>query len=134
MNRKEEERKANEDLTNQLTGVRVDMDLSIEKAAEMEIIFDEQAGDIIKGNGRGNIQLMVPRTGDFQMFGDYTIERGDYLFTLYNVINKKFAINNGGSIHWSGDPYKAEIKLEAEYSDLSASVGNLGSRVFDKCN
>ena len=125
VDKKEEERKKLEELSNQLTGIHLEMDLSVGKEAEMEIVFDEQAGDIIKGNGSGNISLIVPRTGDFQMFGDYFIEQGDYLFTLYNVVNKKFAIKNGGSIHWSGDPFGAEIKLEAEYSDLSASVANL---------
>ncbi|MCO6488505.1 MAG: translocation/assembly module TamB domain-containing protein [Phaeodactylibacter sp.] len=106
------------------TGVNLEMDLFITEEAQGEIIFDEQAGDIIKGNGRGNIRILVPRNGDFQMFGDYVIERGDYLFTLYNVVNKEFSIKKGGIISWSGDPFGAQIRLEAEYEDLSTSVAN----------
>jgi hypothetical protein len=58
------------------------------------------------------------------MYGDYYIERGDYLFTMYNVINKEFRIKKGGRINWSGDPYGANIKLDAEYQDLNTSVSS----------
>ena len=56
------------------------------------------------------------------MFGEYLIEEGDYLFTLYNVVNKKFQVQRGGSIRWSGDPYKAIIRLDAEYKGINTSV------------
>ncbi|MCB9040447.1 MAG: translocation/assembly module TamB domain-containing protein [Lewinellaceae bacterium] len=120
--RLEEEQKKRQ--REQLTGVNLEMDLIVTEEAQGEIVFDEQAGDIIKGNGRGNIRILVPRNGDFQMFGDYVIERGEYLFTLYNVINKEFSIKKGGVISWSGDPFGAQIRLEAEYADLSTSVAN----------
>jgi hypothetical protein len=108
----------------ELNGVSLEMDLNITEEAQGEIIFDEQAGDIIKGTGRGNIRILVPRNGEFEMFGDYTIEQGEYLFTLYNVVNKDFDINRGGVISWSGDPFEAQIRLEAEYAGLSTPVAN----------
>jgi hypothetical protein len=105
-------------------GVSLEMDLNITEEAQGEIIFDEQAGDIIKGTGRGDIRILVPRNGEFEMFGDYIIEQGEYLFTLYNVVNKDFDINRGGVISWSGDPFEAQIRLEAEYAGLSTPVAN----------
>jgi len=114
-----------ENTSKSLTGVDLEMDLEITEEALGEIVFDEQAGDIIKGRGRGNIRILVPRNGGFQMYGDYIIEEGDYLFTLYNVVNKKFTIKRGGIINWSGDPFEAKIRLEAEYRGLSTSVANL---------
>lgn len=103
-------------------GVSLEMDLEIRDKAICEIIFDEQAGDIIKGRGRGNVRILVPRNGGFQMFGDYIIEEGDYLFTLYNVVNKKFIVKKGGTVRWSGDPFEAKIRLEAEYTGISTSL------------
>jgi hypothetical protein len=50
-------------------GISVEMDLSVRENAVMELIFDEQLGDIIRGQGRGNIRMLVPRGGEFQMFG-----------------------------------------------------------------
>jgi hypothetical protein len=107
-----------------LEGVDLEMDLSIREEAQMELVFNEQTGDIIRGSGRGNIRILVPRGGDFQMYGDYTISRGNYLFTLYNVVNKDFRIKPGGVIQWSGDPFGAQIHLEAEYKDLKTSMAN----------
>ena len=107
-----------------LTGLSMEMNLSFTEEADMEMVFNEQAGDIIKGKGRGDIRILLPRGQGFQMYGDYYIERGDYLFTMYNVINKEFKIKKGGRINWSGDPYGANIKLDAEYQDLNTSVSS----------
>jgi len=107
-----------------LTGVSLEMNLSVGVEAQLELVFDEQTGDIIKGSGRGDIRVVTPRNGDFLMYGEYTIEEGDYLFTLYNVVNKKFTIREGGYIQWTGDPYGAQINLEAVYRGLNTSVAN----------
>jgi hypothetical protein len=88
----------------------------------MQIIFNEQSGDVIKGSGRGAIQISVPRGGDFKMFGEIAIDQGEYLFTLYNLFNKGFRVKEGGTLTWNGDPFGAIINLEAEYRDLSASL------------
>lgn len=112
-----------QNLTN-LTGVSLEMNLIVQDEAQMEIVFNEQTGDIIKGSGRGNIRVLTPRNGDFRMFGDYTIQQGDYLFTLYNVVNKKFTVRPGGYIQWTGDPFGAQINIEAEYKGLNTSVAN----------
>lgn len=111
--------------TNEISGLNLEMDLTINDEAQMELVFNEQTGDIIRGSGRGDIRILVPRGGsEFQMFGDYTISQGNYLFTLYNVVNKDFRIKSGGRIQWSGDPFGARIQLEAEYKDLKTSVAN----------
>lgn len=107
-----------------LKGVSLEMDLQATEEAELQIIFNEQAGDIIEGQGRGALRISVPRSGPFQMFGTYTIVQGDYLFTLYNLINKKFTVQRGGTITWTGDPFEAEIDLVARYTDLNTSVAN----------
>lgn len=106
------------------SGVSFEMDLVATESALLQIIFNEQTGDVIEGNGRGAVRITVPRNGTFQMFGDVVIEKGEYLFTLYNVINKDFAIKRGGTLSWSGDPFKAIINLDAEYKDFKAPVSN----------
>ena len=109
----------------ELKGMSLEMDLGIREEAEMQLVFNEQAGDIIKGNGNGDIRILFPRGGEFQMYGDYIIEQGDYLFTMYQVVNKDFRIIRGGQVRWTGDPYLAEINLVAEYKGLTAPVANL---------
>ncbi len=104
-----------------ITGMDIQADLSFTDDAEVSIIFDELAGDIIRGTGRGNLQLRSKRSGEFRINGHYEIESGQYLFTLLNFVNKPFRIKRGGTITWSGDPLDADINLEATYDNLYAS-------------
>jgi hypothetical protein len=59
------------------------------------------------------------------MAGTYEIERGDYNFTLQNVINKKFNIKPGSRIVWSGDPYGAQLDVKAGYTQMVSLAGVL---------
>ena len=104
-----------------LRGINLDMDVRVTPAAEVLIVFDEAAGDILRGFGTGDIQIDVRRSGEYTMFGRYVIDRGDYLFTLLNVVNKPFAILPGGTINWDGDPFEAQLDITAAYEGLSAA-------------
>jgi hypothetical protein len=58
------------------------------------------------------------------MVGDYRFSSGDYTFTLANIPSKRFRINEGSTIQWTGDPYDATINLVAVYRQR-ASVAAL---------
>ncbi|MCB0655147.1 MAG: translocation/assembly module TamB domain-containing protein, partial [Saprospiraceae bacterium] len=104
-------------------GLDFRMDLAVTEEAEINIIFDEAKGDVIRGKGTANLQIEMSRTGQFEMRGLYEISEGNYLFT-FGVINKPFIVYRGGTIRWSGDPYAAEINLDAEYRGLQANMAN----------
>lgn len=90
----------------------------------MELIFDSRLGDVIKGRGSGTLVFKYDTYEEFKMYGEYTVEEGEYLFTLQNIINKKFDIEPGGTITWGGDPYEAIIDLDAYYG-AKASLNDL---------
>ncbi|MCB0686546.1 MAG: translocation/assembly module TamB domain-containing protein, partial [Saprospiraceae bacterium] len=108
-----------------LTGINLDMQLNITPEAEMQIIFDEFSGDIIKGTGNGNLVLTKERAGNLQMTGRYVIDQGQYLYTLLDFINKPFVIDRGGLITWSGDPLNADLNIQARYTGLKVPPRNL---------
>lgn len=58
------------------------------------------------------------------MFGKYTLEKGNYNFTLQDIIIKDFTIRDGSSISFQGDPYAAILDIEAVYS-LNANIKDL---------
>ncbi len=99
-----------------LFGINVNCDLELTPDAHVQIIFDSKIGDILKANGSGNLKMQVNNNGDFKMYGNYTIKKGSYLFTLQNVINKKFDLEQGGVIEWKGQPYNAQINIDAAYN------------------
>jgi hypothetical protein len=111
-------------LTSKSEGMNIDMTLDVTDDAEIWLIFDQRAGDIIKGTGSGNLRMTYNRAGEFRMNGRYTISRGEYLFTLLNFVNKPFIVKPGGTISWTGDPLAAQIRLDAEYRGASAPLYN----------
>jgi len=98
-----------------LSGIQMRFDLELTPDATIQMMFDPKVGDAITGSGTGNIKMNIDTKGDFTMFGNYVVQKGDYLFTLQNVINKKLAIEQGGTIQWTGDPLNADINLVAVY-------------------
>jgi len=98
-----------------LSGIKLNCNLEITPETDIRIIFDPKVGDILKANGSGNLKLGIDTKGDFNIYGNYTINTGSYLFTLQNVINKKFDLSHGGTIKWDGDPYSATIDINAVY-------------------
>ena len=105
-----------------LTGLDFEMDLDITEDAEVEMIFDETVGDKLQGTGRGTAQVFIKRTGEFDVFGDYQIEEGEYLFTAYGFVAKPFEIEQGGIITWTGDPFDANLDIRAKYQNLRAPL------------
>ncbi|MEM6735900.1 MAG: translocation/assembly module TamB domain-containing protein [Bacteroidota bacterium] len=98
-----------------ITGLALDFDIEVTPDAYCELIFDIKKGDIIRGRGRGNLKLSLSSDGEFSMFGPLDITEGAYNFTLSNLINKEFEIVPGSRITWYGDPYDAQLSLEATY-------------------
>jgi hypothetical protein len=108
----------------EVSGVNFLMNLTATPDAEFSIIFDRVAGDIIRGRGNANIELGINPQGDMTMFGNYTFTGGDYTFSLANIPSKRFRINDGSTIVWTGDPYDATLNLTAVYRQR-ASVAAL---------
>ena len=94
----------------------INMSLDVRPNAMCQLVIDPTVGDIIKGRGEGTLNLHInPGQNAFEMYGDYTITEGSYLFTLQNIINKKFIIDEGSTISWTGDPLDAMLNIDAVY-------------------
>lgn len=106
-----------------LGGFVLELNVTTTPEATGRLIFDETVGDEIEVSGDGKISLKITDDGNFTMFGSYENMEGEYLFTTYNVYNKKFKIRKG-RIDWEGDPYEAILDLEAT-NTVRASLGDL---------
>ncbi|MBN1925486.1 MAG: translocation/assembly module TamB, partial [Prolixibacteraceae bacterium] len=99
----------------QHTGISMNFDVEVTPDAKVQLIFNSRNGDIIKAEGFGNLQVNIDPAFHVEMYGDYIIEEGDYLFSLENILNKRFSIDRGSSIKWMGNPYNAELDISAIY-------------------
>ncbi len=95
-------------------GFNMDFQLDINPNARAEIILPFQMGNI-EGRGSGNLRMEINSAGDFNMYGDYFIEEGVFIFRLQNILKNTFTIRRGASISWSGDPYDADVDITAVY-------------------
>jgi hypothetical protein len=112
------------------SSVEMDFDLTVTPDALCQIIFDKKVGDIIRVRGNSNLRMMMDKQGNLSLFGNYLIQEGDYLFTLKSLINKKFIIQKGGIIQWTGNPLRAQIDIKADYK-LKASPKPAMASVVD---
>ncbi len=102
----------------------LNLDLEVTPDAEVQLVLDSKAGDVMKGKGSGRLNINLNENGDFTISGDYVINSGEYLFTLGNIVNKRFNVTSGSKISWNGDVEKAEIDIRAVYK-LEASLYDL---------
>ncbi|MBQ3209002.1 MAG: translocation/assembly module TamB domain-containing protein [Alistipes sp.] len=94
----------------------INMSLDVKDNTEVQLVIDPTVGDIIKATGNGLLNMRInPGADIFEMYGDYIISEGSYLFTLQNIINKKFVIERGSSIQWTGEPLDALLDIDAVY-------------------
>lgn len=98
-----------------IEGMTIELNLTLTEAATVNLIFDELKNDVIKGVGNGNLRITMTPSGEFTMFGNYSISRGEYLFTAFDFVNKPFIVREGGTIRWTGDPVNASLNIEADY-------------------
>lgn len=102
--------------------LELNFDLEVTPDAEVQLLIDPKSGDVIKGKGEGKLNISLNKKGEFKTYGDYIISQGDYLFTLKNIFNKRFDVENGGKITFNGDMSNAEIDLKASYKNLKTSL------------
>lgn len=100
---------------NLFKGLELSFNLEVTPDAQVEVVFDEQVGDVMKGRGSGVLKMDIDTKGGFSMYGTYVIDDGEYLFTMQNLINKKFKISKGSTIKWDGDPLGALLDIDAIY-------------------
>ncbi len=107
--------------------LRMGFNFTITPEAECVVIFDRTNQDQLNAIGNGNISIDYDTRGGFTMSGAYTILSGKYDFSLQNISKlRKFDIAEGSKILWSGDPYDADININASYT-ANVSVGGIAT-------
>jgi hypothetical protein len=105
----------------------VNMKLTANPACKIDVILDETTGDIIKGRGNGSLNITVGSKEPLTIRGRYNITDGEYKFNFQTVLRKYFTITDGSSITWNGDPYEAQIVIDAEYLAPNVDLSSLAT-------
>ena len=110
-----------------LSGIQLNMNLTVTPDAYLEILLDEATGDVIRGKAAGQLRLNIDTRGDFNMYGQVEIVQGAYNFTLQGLVNKEFVVRPGGVITWNGDPLDGQMNVAATYTQRTSLAPILSS-------
>ena len=108
----------------------IDLEGNITPDVALTVVMDPVGGDQIKATGHGNMRLTYNNNDELNIFGTYKLDKGTYNFTLQDLIIKDFTIQDGSSIRFQGDPFAAELDLDAVYS-LNANLKDLDESFGD---
>ena len=111
----------------------VDLDLTVNNQVMIDVILDEQTGDVIKAVGSGKLKIRAGTTEPLTIRGRYNIDRGSYVFNFQGLIRKPFELlpDAGNYIEWTGDPFRADMHIDAQYTAERISLSELaGNNTF----
>ncbi|CAN5200985.1 translocation/assembly module TamB domain-containing protein [soil metagenome] len=100
--------------TSSLKGFDIAVNIEVDKNAEFNLIVDEGNGDFINAKGEGQLTAGIDPSGKVTLVGNYEMSQGSYELT-FNFIKRRFDIQPGSRITWTGDPTDAEIDVSAVY-------------------
>ena len=109
---------------NQASNILVNMNITANPACKVDVILDEETGDIIKGQGSGQLNIRVGNVEPLSIRGRYVLSKGEYTFNFQTFLRKPFTLSKG-TITWNGDPLLAIIDIDAEYLAKNVDISNL---------
>ncbi len=113
------------DLTPRInTNIKVNMELTANPLAKIDVIMDEATGDVIKAQGSGKLNISVGTTDPLIIHGRYDIEQGNYTFNFQTFLKTPFTLQRG-YIEWNGDPYQAKLNVDAIYRAENVDLSSI---------
>ncbi len=95
--------------------------IETDSSAQFTLIIDERNGDALSLRGRAELTGGVDKSGKLSLTGNYELVNGAYNLTL-SVLHRKFDIQRGSVITWTGDPRTANIDITAIYTVNTAPI------------
>ena len=107
---------ANQDIQESSDIFTMDFRVSVTPDIKFNLIMDPVAGDKITAYGDGAMTLTYTSlTDEMKLYGKYVLDKGDYNFSLQDIILKDFIIKPGSSIAFTGNPYTGTLDITAAY-------------------
>lgn len=97
-----------------ILGMNVSVNLEVDKAAEFNIVIDEANGDFLRLRGDADLNAGIDPSGKITLTGVYNLEEGEYELS-FNFLKRRFEIEKGSTITWTGEVMTADIDVTATY-------------------
>jgi hypothetical protein len=114
----------------EIKGLDVSLNLLTDTSALLNVVIDPRSGDALNVRGRSNLVFQLEKSGKMDLTGSYEVNGGYYSLSL-SVLKRKFNIEPGSVITWTGDPTIATVNLNASYTALTPSIDLVSNIIKD---
>lgn len=97
-----------------LRGFDIAANIEVRREAILNVIIDEANGDFLNVQGDALLSAGVDPSGKITMVGNYTLQSGAYELS-FNFLRRRFEIEKGSTITWTGEPTSAQLNVTAIY-------------------
>lgn len=118
------------DTQSPIKGMDLSVNIEVDKEAKMSIIIDKAAGDFVKIQGEADLTGGIDPSGKTTLVGVYSVEKGSYEMSV-SVLKRKFDIQKGSTITWTGEPTTANLDITAIYKTETAPIDLVEQQVGD---
>ncbi len=106
------------------SSIKVDMEITANPYAKIDVILDETTGDVIKAQGSGKLNISAGTKDPLTIRGRYNVQQGEYTFNFQTFLKTPFTLQSG-YIEWQGDPYLANLNIDAVYTAEQVLLSNI---------
>ncbi len=99
----------------QLSNLQLDMILNISPESKFHFITNPATNDQIYTQGIGNLHFNSDNYGNLNIYGDYEILKGNFDFTIEGLYGKKFDIQSGSKLSWTGATLNPSLDITTFY-------------------
>jgi hypothetical protein len=104
----------------------LNLSFSAPPGSTVQLVFDPLTGEILNAQGSGSVQIRL-EDEQFNVFGTFNVNQGDYTFVAGDIFLRKFDLRNGGTLVWEGPADNARLNVLAAYRsrpDISQLSGS----------
>jgi TamB, inner membrane protein subunit of TAM complex len=106
------------------SNIKADMTITANPFAKIDVILDETTGDVIKAQGSGRLNITAGTQDPLTIRGRYDIQQGEYTFNFQTFLKTPFNLQQG-YIEWQGDPYLANLDIDAIYRAQNVDLSSI---------
>lgn len=102
-------------------GMEVSANIEVDKKAILNLVIDEGNGDFIQLQGEAVLNGGIDKSGKITLTGSYELEEGAYEMS-FNLLRRRFAIQKGSKITWTGEPTDGILDITAVYIANTSAI------------
>lgn len=109
------------DTQTKVKGMDVSVNISLTPNAKISLLIDKANGDFVEMQGKAQLTGGIDPSGKTTLVGVYQVEKGAYEMSI-SMLKRKFDIEKGSTITWTGEPTAAKLNLTAVYTTNAAPL------------